>query len=423
MVLTHPKHGGLFYGWWIVVASLVILLLFSGAGYYSFSIFIPPLEREFGWSRAAIALTMSIHMVSAGLAAPAMGRLVQAFGPRRVMTWGALGSGALFILVSQTRSLVYFYAVYGLLALCLSGTGMLPVSCLLARWFERRRGTAIGAAMVGISLGGLLLAPLIGLTTLHFSWRVSFVVLGLMIWAVGLPLVQAVIRDWPADMGLCPDGERMAPERANPPVLPGAVADSEKGEWTLGTAVRGGTFWWIAVTWFLAATAQSGILQHQVPIFMGVGLSEAVAATALGLTAGFGGFGKVGFGRLSELLPFRCAAMLCFGLQGGGALILLLAKGTAWVWVYVLLFGVSMGGLVVLLPLAVGHFFGLRAFPVILGVLGMSQAMGNAVGAFVSGLIHDHTGSYDAAIIAYAAIYALSVITMFLAGKTQPYRG
>ena len=166
-----------------------------------------------------------------------------------------------------------------------------------------------------------------------------------------------------------------------------------------------------------------GVLQHQVPLIVEAGISEAAAATALGLTAGLGGLGKLSFGRISELMPFHYAATLCFGLQALGVFVLLNTHTMAMLWVYVMIFGFAMGGVIVLLPLSVGHFFGLTSFAVLMGLMSLLQAVGNASGALISGLIYDHMGNYNSALITYICVYIAAIITIFLAGKPKPYTG
>jgi predicted MFS family arabinose efflux permease len=173
-----------------------------------------------------------------------------------------------------------------------------------------------------------------------------------------------------------------------------------------------GRSFWIAASFFLAPVAQMGMLQHQVPLIVEAGISQTVAATALGLTAGLGGLGKLCFGRISEMLPFRYAVMLCFGLQALGVLVL---------FIYVVIFGFAMGGVIVLLPLVVGHFFGLAAFGVIMGTMSLILALGNASGALISGLIYDSLGSYRYAMVAYMCLYVIATSSIFLAGRPRRY--
>jgi sugar phosphate permease len=422
MTKTIKSKSELFYGWRIVAAGFVLLFLFAGAGFYSFSIFIKPLEDEFGWPRASIALTMSIYFIIGGCAGPLVGKLIQAYQEKRIMLISAVGAGACYILVSLTRSLGYFYAVYAFLALMSCGMGVLPISSLLAKWFDKRRGTATGLAMVGISAGGLILAPVMGKITLYMGWKFSYVFIGLLVWALAIPVVLFVIKDEPSEMGLYPDGV------SNNPNQDGLAANSElsiespgvEHEWTVADMIRSRAYWWIVVSFFLAPLAQMGVLQHQVPIIVDKGMSMSTAATALGLIAGIGGLGKISFGRISEMLPFQWSIVICFGLQAFAVLMLLYFQSLAVVWIYVVIFGFAMGGLVVLMPLTVGKFFGLGGFGLVLGTIWMVQALGGALGTYSAGLIYDFFGNYQLAFYCFITAYVMSIIAIFLAGKPVP---
>ncbi len=410
----------IFYGWWVVAACFVLCFLFAGAGFYSFSIFIKPLENEFGWDRAAISLTMSIHFIIGGLMGPFVGKLTQSFGPKKVMTLAAIGSGACFLLVSLTQSLWYFYVIYALLALMLCGIGVVPVSSLLANWFNKRRGSATGAALVGIAAGGMLLAPLLGSITTRFGWKASYIFLGLLVWAVALPVIQFVIKVNPAELGMAPDGHNRAISTHK---TEDRISETGLAGWPSSTALRSRTFWCLAASFFLAPMAQLGVLQHQVPLIIDTGVSQTTAATALGLTAGIGGLGKLSFGRFSEIMPFRYVVTLCFGLQALAIFVLGNINSMPMLWLYVVIFGFGMGGVVVLLPLAVGHYFGLASFSVLLGTLWMINAIGGALGTYVSGLIYDYTGAYQYALYLFIAAYLVAISGIFLAGKPMPDGG
>lgn len=409
-------RGKVFYGWYVVAACFLLCMLFAGSGFYSFSIFIQPVESEFGWSRGAVSLTMSIYLIVGGLMGPVVGRLIGRFGPKRVMYACAAGAGACFLLVSQTFSLWYFYLLYALLAAMICGIGVVPVSNLMANWFVRRRGTATGIALVGISAGGLVMAPLVGMITVHFGWKASFVVIGLAVWLFAMPIVHFIIKDSPAKMGLLPDGdeqEKNAPSAAQPDTA--AAPDHQAAE-----VIRTRAFWFIVTAFFLTACAQMGILQHMVPMLMDIkGTTQTTAAAALGLTAGIGGVGKLVFGRLSDSWPFRYVVLLCFGLQALAVLMLLHVEAAGMMWVYTVVFGFSMGGVIVLIPLAVGRFWGLMSFGVLLGALWLANSLGGALGTYVNGLSYDYIGNYRFILYFFVVAYVFSIICFFLAGRSE----
>lgn len=410
----------IYYGWYIVAACFLLCFLFAGAGFYSFSIFIRPIENEFGWSRSAIALTMSIYLIVGGLTGPVIGRLIQYFGPRKVMRISAACAGACFMLVSRTNSLWYFYVVYALLAVFVSGMGVIPASNLLANWFDKRRGTAIGVSMVGISAGGLMLAPFVGWMTAHFGWKSAFLGIGIIVWGVALPAIHFVIRDNPDKIPTASEKSSLQSHSETADTNPSL--DIHMGR-PAGETLRSFSFWCIFLSFFLAPFAQMGVLQHQVPIIMNSGISEAMAAAALGVTAGVGGLGKLSFGRLTEIWPFHYVILFCFGLQGLAVGILLHDQTVATVWIYAVTFGFSMGGVVVLMPLVVAHYWGLMSYGVLLGVIWTANALGGAVGTYSSGLIYDHLGNYQYALYLFIFAYTASIAVFFMAGKPKKYTG
>ena len=408
----------IFYGWYIVAACFTLCFLFAGAGFYSFSIFIKPIENEFGWDRSAISLTMSIYLIVGGLMGPVFGRLIQQYGPKKVMNISAIGAGASFMLVSLTHSLWYFYCVYALLAMSVCGIGVIPASSLLANWFDKRRGTAVGISMVGISAGGLLLAPCVGMVSAAYGWKTAFLGIGVLVWCLAIPVINLVIKNHPSELNTFPDA---SPKKSGTIGQTGmAQAQIDQG-WPADVVLRSKPFWFIFISFFLAPFAQMGVLQHQVPLIMDAGTSQAMAAAALGVTAGVGGIGKLSFGRISEIWPFRYVVLLCFGLQAMAVVILLYASSVFMVWLYAITFGFAMGGVVVLMPLVVGHFWGLISYGVLLGAIWVANSLGGSLGTYASGWIYDHWGSYEYALYLFAAAYILSIISFFIAGKPQLY--
>lgn len=408
----------LYYGWYIVAACFMLCFLFAGAGFYSFSIFIKPIETEFGWDRSAIALTMSIYLIVGGLMGPVFGKLVQQYGPKKVMNVCAVCAGACFMLVSLTSSLWYFYTVYALLAMSVCGIGVIPSSSLLANWFDKRRGTAMGISMVGISAGGLLLAPCVAMVSAAFGWKAAFLGIGFLVWAIALPVIGFIIKNHPSEMRLLPDGK---PEQTETKEMPTRTEVGIDYGWPAKVVFRRSPFWCIFASFFLAPFAQMGVLQHQVPLIMDTGTTEAMAATILGVTAGIGGLGKLSFGRISESWPFRYVVLLCFGLQAMAIVILLTSQSVLAVWLYATIFGFAMGGVVVLMPLVVGHFWGLISYGVLLGVIWVANSLGGSLGTYVSGLIYDHWGDYNYALYLFTTAYVLAIIIFFIAGKPKPY--
>lgn len=417
-----PTGNKIFYGWWIVAACFILLFCFGGAGFYSFSIFIKPFEEYFGWTRSQVALAMSIFFLVNGGAQPLLGRFCQTIGSKKVILIGCVTSGVSFILVSLTKSLWYYYFIYAILSLTLSAITFVPVSTLLSVWFERRRGTAIGLAYIGISAGGLIFSPAIGATITRFGLQHTFVLLGLLMWLLALPVAIFVIKDNPAVMGLSPDGDTRMPPMKDVPLKTdkshGSILDQG---WPLAHAIKSGQFWWIIITFFLSSLALMGVLQHQVPLISEKGIPYTSATVALGMTSAIGGIGKFGLGRLTESLSFKWVVVICLGMQLIGLLILLNLHTMTMVWLYAMIFGFGMGGVIVLQPLAISRYFGLASFGVLLGICQLSHSVGSSLGSFTSGVLYDRFGNYQQALMVYIAVYIIGIAAIFLAGKPKRY--
>src|SRR5215470_10626997 len=169
----------------------------------AFGVYVKPMEAEFGWSRAALSGVAALSLLLLGTVSPFAGRLADRWGPRRVITLSIVLLGVGAITSAFVRELWHVYVTAGILmALGSGGAGLTTGSALIARWFEARRGLAIGLASAAISLGQLGIIPLAAVLALNHGWRVSYLVLGLGLLACVLPLVAAFIRNEPEARGL-----------------------------------------------------------------------------------------------------------------------------------------------------------------------------------------------------------------------------
>ncbi len=411
-----------FYGWFIVAAGFVLLMCFAGSGFYSFGVFIEPLEAEFGWSRTEIALTISIYLLVSGMASPIVGRLVQTMGPKKVICMGAFGSSLCFFLISLSKNLLTFYLLYALLALTIIGIGYIPISTLIACWFDTRRGTATGLVYMGISAGGMIFAPLIGRISLLFGWRQAFIFLGLFVLVIAVPIAFLVIKERPGDSStelVIIKPRDIAPRSVCHKSEFAADELSKETDNSLKEIVSTVSFRWLAITFFLGGMAMLAILQHQVAIMCEKGISYIAASNALGITSGMGGVGKFCFGRMTESMPLKWVVTICYVIQAVGVLFLFYLSSEYMVWGYAAIFGFGMGGVLVLQPLAVSGYYGLKSFGIVLGLISLGQQLGASFGAFSAGVLYDYFGSYHFAMLLFLGIYAAAVFSIFMAGNAR----
>lgn len=413
--------GELYYGWWIVSACFSILLVTVGIGLYGPPVFLVPLQEHFGWSRAAIAGGSAVAALTAGGLSPLVGFLVDRYGARRVMAVGALVMGTGFCLLGGIQTLWQLYALNVIAAAGIACVAWLPNQTLISKWFNRKRGRAMGITLAGIGFGGLAMPPLASFLIEEFGWRVAFVALGSLVLLIVFTVVLAVVRSRPEDMGLLPDGEAANPP-GGPEASPRANPRTIAGEGlSLGESVRTGAFWILCIGHVLWTFGSMAVIGHLPAFLTDQGFERPQAASYLAFAIGLSVFGRMSFGVLADryskkwimsaALLLHALAVLClFRVDSFGAL-----PG------FVLLFGMGIGGGAVLVPLLVGECFGLRAFGLVLGVVSIGATLGAATGPVLTGRIFDVTGSYQLAFVLHVVSFtAGAAVFCFLRRPALP---
>lgn len=393
-----------FYGWRIVAVAFGADFIAVGFLFYSFGIFLPWVEKDLEASRGEISLALGIANATGALAAPLLGRAVDRFPIRNVMTAGALAMAAGFALLSRVDALWQVYALFGTaVGVGAMAMGNLSTGKLVANWFERRRGTALGVATMGISLSGLVMPSVATWLILNLGWRGGFLTYAAGTLLLVLPPVWAVVVSRPEDRGLRPDGEP-------PPEADGAEgAAAPETAWRSRDVLRAPGFWAIALPFAIAFFATSAVLTHAAPHALALGVPEYRAAWALSCMAGAGVAGKVTFGRVADRLGTRTALTLSLGLQAAGAAALVGVEQYALLLPTALVFGFGMGGLVPLQSGMLAEAFGRLSFGKAMGLLRPVQIPLHAAGVPFAGWVYSTTGGYAAAFGVFVGAYLLAM--------------
>src|SRR5262245_41752757 len=200
--------GGIHYAWVVVAVTFVAMLAGSGVR-SSFGVYVKPLEAEFGWDRATISGVAALSLLVYGLAQPLIGRLVDQFGTRLVMTGSLLLLGLGAFATALVHELWQLYLTYGVVvSLAAGGPAPVSIAAIAARWFAARRGLVVGIGTAGISAGQLSLVPVAMWLTVMLDWRASYIALAALLCLVTAPLVWLLLRDDPADVGQAPFGAK-----------------------------------------------------------------------------------------------------------------------------------------------------------------------------------------------------------------------
>ena len=321
------RTNRIFYGWYIVAASVVMNAYITVAFGLGFNVFFLPILTEFGWSRAVTSGAFSLRSLESGLLAPIIGFLVDRWGPRPIILIGVFLVGSGMIMMAYIDSLWGFYAAFLIAALGGSGAGH-GVSWVVAvaKWFNRMRGRALGIAMLGPVIGGPLLFT-IAIIDEYFGWRIATLILGVGVWIIGLPLAL-VARTEPRAYGYFPDNERTIDDPKTQPELDRQYHSGM----SVSEALMTRDFWVLTILFALMFLGISGLMVHLIPLLEDFAYSSTEAATILGILFLLSGLGRVFSGFMADSLDYRKVLIILVLCQLLGLLILTrLSEPNIWI--------------------------------------------------------------------------------------------
>ena len=416
-----------FYGWIIIAVTFVTMAIGVNAR-TAFSLFFPPIIDEFGWERGITAGAFSFGFVASAVVSPLIGRLMDALGPRSVMELGvALMAGGL-LLAPQTTQPWHLYLTIGVMvgagSICLGYSGQ---SLFLPNWFNRRRGLAIGLAFAGVGIGSVTLLPWVQLMIDRSGWRTACTAMGLLVLVVLAP-INLLLRKRPEDLGLQADGDAAPSASSAKPVSNVVDPDWAGTDWTLKRALATARFWWLAVGYSGGLYVWYAVQVHQTKYLLDVGFSPSVAVWSLGAVSLLGIPGQILLGHVSDrvgrewIWTTSCAGFaICF------AALIALPHYPTLLLVYVMVFaqGALGYGLTSIMGAVVTEIFQGKHYGSIFGTIMMVALGGGAAGPFVTGVLHDLSGSYMLAFMIGIAVSGVSALAIWQAspGKIRAVAG
>jgi nitrate/nitrite transporter NarK len=414
MIDTHATEKSsrrrIFFGWYMVAASIVTNTIFSAAYFQGFGVLIIPIERAFGWDRWVISAAMSLRQLESGIVSPAVGFLLDRFSARTLIFWSAVISGVGFIGLGFTTGIVTFFLCFVVISLGASGVShAVTWPVIISRWFRRNRGLATGLAVTGPIFG----SPIVILNTQieqAYGWRVVLFGYGTLV-LVGITLLSMLVRDRPEPYGLRPDGD--PPEdSASIEHSTGSSRRRTDAGLRLHAVFRTKEFW--LFTSYLSGTfaVNSAVQVHMIPYFeQDIGLTATWAAVVMSMVFIISGIGRIGGGYLLDRMDYRLVLAVVAAMMGFALLYLQVVpvKTVSATLPFALMFGVSFGCLVPMRGAVGSIMFGTRAIGKILGLLQGGPIAAGVIGPMVMGLIFDLHGNYSAAIWGLIIISALMI--------------
>lgn len=392
----------MFYGWWLTAAAFVVLMVSNGAIMYSYSVVAVPLGEAFQASRTTMMLGMTGMTLAGGLASPFLGSLIDRGSLRAMMLLGAAGLALGYIGLSLATASWQIPVIYALLMMLgINLLGPLTTSTLLARWFTRRRGMALGIAAVGTSVGGFVFPPLVQWLIDTHEWRLALRYLGIGCLVVILPAIL-MVANRPGDRGLHPDGDSTDPNagQAAPPPLSSAALLRERN------------FWLVAIAMSLLFGVYTALLSNLVPFALGTGAQPERAAFLISVLALAGIVGKLGFGTIADRVDLRgglAAAMLLVIL---GLVAYLLAESYTVLLLGSIALGLAAGGMLPVWGALLAVLFGAANYGRVMGMMNPVIMPLTLLGPPLAGMVFDATGSYQFAFVGFIAALLLGLLLL-----------
>ncbi len=423
-----------FYYGWVVVAVAFVTIGVGVSVRTAFSLLFPPILEEFSWPRAETAAIFSVGFATSMLITPFLGSAINRFGPGLTMAAGSIlvGGGLILATAVDDRILLFASLGSGVVggAIVLGYTGH---AYLMPFWFVRRRGLATGIAFSGAGIGSILLFPWLQDIIVAAGWREACLAMALILFALVLPLNLLLQCRRPEDIGLQPDGDgRRAAEgnggaapaggpagqgAAEPAIDPVVDAEWAARDWSLAGAMATARFWWLGLGLFFGMYVWYAVQVHQTQYLGEIGYAPGAAAFALGLVGLFGVVGQIGMGGLSDRIGREWGwtlSILGFALCYAVLLAMRDNPDRLLLWLMVAGQGALGYGLSSIFGSILAEVFHCRRFGQIFGAFGMIISIGAACGPWLTGALHDRTGSYDLAWWVALGGCALSILGMWM---------
>jgi MFS transporter, OFA family, oxalate/formate antiporter len=392
--------------WWRLGGGVLMNLALGTL--YAWSVFVTPLEREFGWQRAQTSTVFTLAAVVFAAALLMGGRVQDRFGPTWICLTGSLLFSLSFFLFSATSSLHYLYLIYGVLGGMGTGLGYGTVVPVMAKWFPDRTGLAIGLALAGFGSGSAVFGPLANLVLFpRFGWRTSCVILGgifLLMTLTGALLLKNPVKS-----------RRPAPDNS------AFHFAARRYHFTPGEVLRTPSFYLLWLAFGLGSTAGLMVISQLIPFAKNQGIASATIAT-LALVVGAVGnvSGRVLSGGLSDLMGRLNVLRVVLAISVG-AMPALFWSGARIAWLYVLIFLVyfSYGSQASVIPSTVADFWGTRHAGTNYGLIFTAWGFAGILGPTIGGVLFDKFNNYGAAFYAAAALSVVALICALLARRPR----
>ena len=395
-----------FYGWKIVWAGALINFFSIGLPFYAFSVFYIHLQEEFNAGRFLISSTLSILIIAGGVFAPICGHLVDRYSIKNILSLGSLLFGLGLIALGFCQNYYQFLIVYGtILSLGITLFGNLSTAKLISFWFNKKNGSAIGYAALGISLSGVFIPPIAVYLIGIFDWRITYMIFGIFVIVFFIPFCRFFIINKPSEVNQNIDG--LEPLEENSSKIEGKIMNF----WSI---VKVPAFWILIIIFSLQFCANLGVYSHIFPYVSDLGFDIKKAGYAVSVGAFGAALGKVVFGKLIDIFSARITLWISIIIQGVGILLVSSSSAYSLLLLSVLIMSLGLGGSVPLMNILFSKTFSPINFGKALGLAVPFMVPIQVIGGPLSGWLFDTFGNYDLAFSLNAGVCFIAFLFVFM---------
>jgi MFS family permease len=404
------RRSRVFAGWYVVAASFVMLMTSAGLGFYGLSVYLEAVTTEKGFQTGPASLGSSLFFVVSGITGRVIGGVIAKHDVRIVTCVGAVVAGVSLATLGHVTTIWQFYGVYAVFAVGFACTAIIPGTTVVTRWFHRRRSVALSIASTGLSVGGLTLTKLASSLIDAKGLENATPWLGVAYIAIVVPVTALFLWPDPAMKGQAPDGEPLPPPgQARPLAELGVQYDA---------AIRSRFFRLVTAGFVAIMAAQVGGINQLVKLVTERTGSRSAGAAAISLVALASVVARLVGGVLAGRVPMVVMTFVLAAVQSLALGLLAVASSETALAMSAVLFGVTVGNLLMLQPLLLAEAFGVRDYPRLLGLNQLVVTAGIAVGPFLLGVLHD-AASYRLAYFVAAAVSLAGAAAVAAAGSVR----
>lgn len=401
----------IFFGWWIVIASFMIMTFLYTPIVNLVSLYTKPVTEELGIGRTQFSTYYTIMALVSMVACPIAGKLMRKIDIRLYLTVCTILGALSYIGFSFSTKLVHFYLLAVPMGISLAGAAIIPTSVLITNWFIEKRGLCLGLALSGSGFGGIILSPLNNWIISSYGWRASYLITGIMILVLIVPFTVFLIRFSPADIGLKAYGDTK--------VVTSGKTEELKGI-TQGQAFKSVSFWSLCLAIVVSGVVVNSMIVNLSPYLTDIGASAKTAAMILSLSSAMVILGKLFVGRFFDKVGLKIVLILICVSNIASFVFLLKGNLIIPAVLYAVFTGFGATAVTVTPSYITASLYGEKEYGAKYGIVSLFSSLGAAICPLVSGMIYNINKSYTTLLYVLIVLAFVALCLFLFAVKTKP---